>query len=115
MPASAAETVDLLLVLASDVSRSVDHPKFLLQREAGDQLGGDRRRRDGAQIRRSRGRGAALFRRPTSISGGIDFALAQFNRAPFEAPRRTIDVSGDGTNNAGREHQVGIRIGRGHC
>ena len=31
MPASAAETVDLLLALASDVSRSVDHPKFLLQ------------------------------------------------------------------------------------
>ena len=29
----AAEQVDLLLVLASDVSRSVDHPKFLLQRE----------------------------------------------------------------------------------
>src|ERR1044071_9879895 len=34
-PASvyAAEPVDLLLVLASDVSRSVDHPKYLLQRE----------------------------------------------------------------------------------
>src|SRR6476620_1601067 len=31
--ASAAEQVDLLLALASDVSRSVDHPKFLLQRE----------------------------------------------------------------------------------
>src|SRR5437588_13105279 len=31
--AQAAEQVDLLLVLASDVSRSVDHPKFLLQRE----------------------------------------------------------------------------------
>src|SRR5258705_1376166 len=31
--ASAAEQVDLLLALSSDVSRSVDHPKFLLQRE----------------------------------------------------------------------------------
>src|SRR3954471_23227948 len=31
--AKAAEEVDLLLVLAVDVSRSVDHPKFLLQRE----------------------------------------------------------------------------------
>src|SRR3974390_1074005 len=31
--AQAAEQVDLLLVLAADVSRSVDHPKFLLQRE----------------------------------------------------------------------------------
>jgi hypothetical protein len=29
--------------------------------------------------------------------------MAQFDRAPFEAPRRTIDVSGDGTNNAGRD------------
>src|SRR3989475_12641823 len=32
-PALGAEQVDLLLVLSSDVSRSVDHPKFLLQRE----------------------------------------------------------------------------------
>src|SRR5882757_7910698 len=31
--AAAAEEVDLLLALSSDVSRSVDHPKFLLQRE----------------------------------------------------------------------------------
>src|SRR3977135_4558092 len=31
--AFAAEQVDLLLALSSDVSRSVDHPKFLLQRE----------------------------------------------------------------------------------
>jgi hypothetical protein len=39
----------------------------------------------------------------TSISGGIDFAMAQFERAPFTATRRTIDVSGDGTNNSGRD------------
>src|SRR5689334_4147088 len=32
-PAAAAEEVDLLLVLAADVSRSVDQPKFQLQRE----------------------------------------------------------------------------------
>ncbi|MEA2938705.1 MAG: hypothetical protein QOC56_2209, partial [Alphaproteobacteria bacterium] len=32
-PARAAEPVDLVLVLASDVSRSIDHPKFLLQRD----------------------------------------------------------------------------------
>src|SRR5882757_4424545 len=31
--ARAAEPVDLLLVLASDVSRSVDQPKFKLQRD----------------------------------------------------------------------------------
>src|SRR5262245_34472750 len=33
VPIVAAEQVDLLLALSSDVSRSVDHPKFLLQRE----------------------------------------------------------------------------------
>lgn len=37
----------------------------------------------------------------TSISGGINFALAQLSRAPYAAERRTIDVSGDGTNNSG--------------
>jgi hypothetical protein len=39
----------------------------------------------------------------TSISGGIDFAMQQLERAPFEGTRRTIDVSGDGTNNSGRD------------
>jgi uncharacterized protein DUF1194 len=33
LPARAAEQVDLLLVLAADVSRSIDHQKFQLQRE----------------------------------------------------------------------------------
>jgi hypothetical protein len=39
----------------------------------------------------------------TSISGGIEFAAAQFERSPFQGAHRTIDVSGDGTNNAGRD------------
>jgi len=39
----------------------------------------------------------------TSISGGIDFSVSLIERAPFEAARRTIDVSGDGTNNSGRD------------
>ena len=43
----------------------------------------------------------------TSISGGIDFAMGQIERAPFEARRRVIDVSGDGDdNNSGREVRV---------
>src|SRR6202521_4166497 len=33
LPARSGEPVDLLLVLASDVSRSVDQPKFELQRQ----------------------------------------------------------------------------------
>jgi hypothetical protein len=39
----------------------------------------------------------------TSISAGIDFAVKQLERAPFEAARHAIDVSGDGTNNSGRD------------
>jgi hypothetical protein len=38
----------------------------------------------------------------TSISTGIDFSLDQLLKAPFGAERRVIDVSGDGTHNAGR-------------
>src|SRR5580704_1782521 len=39
----------------------------------------------------------------TSISGAIEFAMGQLDKAPYESARRTIDVSGDGTNNAGRD------------
>jgi hypothetical protein len=136
----AAEQVDLLLVLASDVSRSVDHPKFLLQREGYAAAISDPQVLDaiksgpnqkiavafvewsgyGAQklvIGWTKIDGAAAARKfgdqllelprsfadRTSISGGIDFSYAQFANAPFEATRRTIDVSGDGTNNAGRD------------
>jgi hypothetical protein len=38
----------------------------------------------------------------TSISGAIDFAMRQLERAPFGSERRVIDVSGDGNNNSGR-------------
>ena len=138
--ASAAEQVDLLLVLSSDVSRSVDHPKFLLQREgyaaavsdphvleaikSGPQQriavcfvewsgfgaqklvidwtiidGPDPARKFGDQLLEL----PRAFADRTSISGGIEFAAAQPERAPFESARHTIDVSGDGTNNAGRD------------
>lgn len=139
-PLRAAEPVDLLLVLAADVSRSVDQPKFQLQREGYAAAMSDPRVLDaiasgknhriavcfvewsgmGAQkvvidwtaigdAASARVFGDQVLEAPrsfadrTSISGGIDFALAQFERAPFEAPRKTIDVSGDGTNNAGRD------------
>ena len=134
------EPVDLLLVLAADVSRSVDSQKFQLQREGYAAALADPRVIDAIQSGR-RGRIGALFLEwsgfgnqkvvidwtvvdgpkaaqafgdrllesprsfadRTSISGGIDAAVAQLARAPFEAQRRTIDVSGDGTNNAGRD------------
>ena len=39
----------------------------------------------------------------TSISAAIDFSMALLARSPFQADRRVIDVSGDGTNNSGRD------------
>jgi hypothetical protein len=140
MPARAAEKVDLLLVLAADVSRSVDDQKFVLQREGYAAAITDPRVLDavrsgpngrialcfvewsgvGAQKlvvgwhmigdAKSAAAFAALIRTAprafadrTSISGGIEFSVAQLETAPFESMRRTIDVSGDGTNNSGRD------------
>jgi len=138
--ARAAEKVDLLLVLAADVSRSVDARKFQLQREGYAAAISDRRVLEAIQAGRN-GRigltfiewsgfgnqkividwtiidgpkagqafGDRLLESPrsfadrTAISGGIEAAVAQLARAPFIADRQTIDVSGDGTNNAGRD------------
>jgi hypothetical protein len=138
--ARAAEPVDLLLVLAADVSRSVDQPKFQLQREGYAAAIADRKVLDAVTSGRHRriavcyvewsgansqqlviewalidGPDAARkfgdqllelprsFAERTSISGGIDFAMTVLARAPYQAVRRTIDVSGDGTNNSGRD------------
>lgn len=137
-PARAAEKVDLLLVLASDVSRSVDYAKFQLQREGYAAAITDTRVLNAIRSGPSQriavafvewsgaaaqkvvidwtiidGQGSAqkfadqlaelprAFADRTAIGAGIDFSLAQFERAPFESARRTIDVSGDGTSNAG--------------
>jgi hypothetical protein len=43
-----------------------------------------------------------LFGGGTSISGAIDYSIGMLVRAPFQAARRIIDVSGDGANNRGR-------------
>src|SRR5712692_9108856 len=60
LPARATEPVDLLLVLAADVSRSVDQPKFQLQREGYAAAISDRRVLDAIRSGRS-GRIAILF------------------------------------------------------
>ena len=39
----------------------------------------------------------------TAISAGIDHAVGMLAESGYNATRRTIDVCGDGTNNAGRE------------
>jgi hypothetical protein len=135
----AAEAVDLLLVLAADVSRSVDQPKFQLQRDGYAAAITDPRVMNAIMSGATRriavcfvewsGAGAqkvvidwtmldgpdaarkfsdALVEAPrsfadrTSISGAIDFSMEMLARAPFEATRRTIDISGDGTHNSGR-------------
>lgn len=140
LPALAQEPVDLLLVLAADVSRSVDEAKFQLQRQGYANaitsqdvlrtIGYGRRGRiavcfvewSGAASQRllidwtpiGGEADAAAFARKltdlprsfadrTSISAGIDFSLSQFDRSPFVAERHVIDVSGDGTNNSGRD------------
>jgi hypothetical protein len=139
-PLRAQEPVDLLLVLASDVSRSVDTRKFQLQREGYaaalsnpkviDAIRSGPHGRiaicfvewsgvtsqklvidwtivsDAASARKI---GDQLIELPrafadrTSISAGIEFSMSQLERAPFRGVRRTIDVSGDGTNNSGRD------------
>jgi hypothetical protein len=44
-----------------------------------------------------------LFGGGTSISGAIDHAMLILPTAPFKGFRRVIDVSGDGSNNRGRD------------
>ncbi len=134
----AADKVDLLLVLAADVSRSIDADKFQLQRNGYAAALADPRVLDAIASGRygrigltfvewsgignqkvvigwtmigdaaaAKSFGDRLLEEPrsfadrTSISGGIAFAMAQLAAAPYESARRTIDVSGDGTNNAG--------------
>jgi Protein of unknown function (DUF1194) len=138
--AVAAEQMDLLLVLAADVSRSIDNAKFQLQREGYAAAVSDPRVLEAIRSGRNGrialtyvewsgvgsqrvvidwttidGIGSAkvfgdhLLEAPrsfadrTSISGAIEFAMAQLGRAPFQSARHTLDISGDGTNNAGRD------------
>ena len=139
-PAVAAEAVDLLLVLAADVSRSVDQQKFQLQRDGYaaaitnprvlDAVRSGPHHRiavcfvewsgagaqkvvidwalihDAASAQQFAGQiveAPRSFADRTSISGAIEFSMAQLEKTPFEGARRTIDMSGDGTNNAGRD------------
>jgi hypothetical protein len=138
--ARAAEKVDLLLVFAADVSRSIDQAKFQLQREGYAAAVADKRVLEAITAGRNKRIAVAFvewsgvasqrvlidwtvidgaesakkfgdqlvelprsFAERTSISAGIDFAMGVLAGAPYESPRRTIDVSGDGTNNSGRD------------
>jgi hypothetical protein len=134
-----AETVDLLLVLAADVSRSVDESEFNLQRKGYAAamtdpqvlraIVGGRNHAiavtfiewsgtaeqnvvvDWTVVRDEEAAGgvaATMLSAPrsflgrTGIGAAIDFAMERFAVAPAQADKRIIDISGDGTNNAGR-------------
>jgi Protein of unknown function (DUF1194) len=139
-PAMAEERVELLLVLAADISRSVDAEKFKLQREGyaaamtnpkviaaiqstetsriaicfvewsgahaqtvavdWTSIGTAEEARAFADRILAAPR---AFMERTSISAAIDYSVRQLARSPFAASRRVIDVSGDGTNNIGRD------------
>ena len=138
--ARAEDSVDLVLVLAADVSRSVDDEKFKLQREGYAAAIADptvvrlmqsgKHKAIALQLVEWSGASAVsvmvdwvristhddavtfadrlraaprLYRDRTSISTAIDFSLGQITKAPFIAERKVIDVSGDGTHNAGRD------------
>lgn len=132
------EKVDLLLVLAADVSRSVDEKEFMLQRKGyADAITNPRVLaaissgkygriavtymewsshdlqtvivdwtvlHDQASANRI---AEALIESPrphygtTGIGTAIRKAVAHTEQAPFDAERRTIDISGDGTSNVG--------------
>jgi len=47
-----------------------------------------------------------LFGGGTSISGAIDYSRLLLAQSPFNGARRTIDISGDGSNNSGRSVTV---------
>jgi hypothetical protein len=134
-----AENVDLLLVLAADVSRSIDDTEFDLQRKGYAAALSDPRVLkaitgganqsialsfvewsgtgeqkivvDWTVVRDGEDAGAVAqqilsaprsFLSRTSISEAIDFSVAHLAEASAAADRKVVDISGDGTSNAGR-------------
>ena len=134
-----AGNVDLLLVLAADVSRSIDDTEFELQRKGYaaalsdprvlKAIGGGANHAialsfvewsgsgeqkivvDWTVVKDGEDAGAVAqqilaaprsFVSRTSISEAIDFSVAHLADAPATGERKIIDISGDGTSNAGR-------------
>ncbi|HEY3917597.1 MAG TPA: DUF1194 domain-containing protein [Stellaceae bacterium] len=50
--------------------------------------------------------GRRLYGGGTSLSGAIDIGVAMLAADPFRAARKVIDISGDGSNNAGRPAEM---------
>jgi len=137
--ASRGAEIDLEVILAADVSRSIGDAEFDLQRKGYAaaptdprvlaaiqgrssaavsvcfiEWSGDEEQQvivNWTEIRDVEDAGsvaAAILAAPrsfmgrTSISAAIDFAMTHFAKSKWQAKRRIIDVSGDGTNNSGR-------------
>jgi Protein of unknown function (DUF1194) len=136
--AAPAPLVDVAIVLAADVSRSIDDGEFELQRKgyaaammdprvlraiAGghhhaiavtffEWSGADeqnvvvdwtvvRDEETAATIAATMLRAPRSFQGRTSISAAIEAAMRRLAAAPVRAGKRIIDISGDGTSNAG--------------
>src|SRR6266851_5084947 len=128
---AAAKSVDLALVLAVDVSGSVNNERFELQRRGYAEAFASREVMDAIAVTLVEWSGAGhqrqivgwtlvesaasaesfgsaiaeasrAFSDWTSISGAIDYSVALFAEAQVDAMRRVIDISGDGINNNGR-------------
>ena len=136
--AAFGQKVDLALVLAVDVSASIDVKRYDLQRQGlaaafandaviGAIASGEHQRIavtvvewSGPQNQKqvlpwtlvddaasARAFGSAITESPrafadfTSISGAIDYSVGLLAKSGFEATRKVIDVSGDGSNNSG--------------
>jgi len=139
LEAKGADAVDVALVLAADVSRSINSDEFQLQRQgyAGAIASPDvvKAIRAGTHgkialtfvewagateqqivvdwqiiqdIASAKSFADTLLAAPrafygrTSISAALDFAMTRLKESGVKAERQVIDVSGDGTNNAGR-------------
>lgn len=135
----AADAVDVALVLAADVSRSITTDEFQLQRQgyasaisSPEVVKAIRAGSHGAialtfvewsgsteqqivvdwQVLRDDASAKSFadtllaaprsFYGRTSISAALDFSMARLKESGVKAERQIIDVSGDGTNNAGR-------------
>ena len=140
LPAAAQDKkeVDLALVLAIDISGSIDPEEARLQRQGYVEafrdpaivkaiLGGSHGRIAVAYYEWSDSwvqkllidwtlldseaaiadfaarlaRAPVSIARRTSISGAIRYAIPLFGRSPYDADRKVLDISGDGSNNDG--------------
>ncbi|MBX9944009.1 MAG: DUF1194 domain-containing protein [Reyranella sp.] len=140
LPAAAQDRkqVDLALVLAIDISGSIDPEEARLQRQGYVEafrdpaivqaiLGGNNGRIAVAYYEWSDAwvqkllidwtlldseaaiadftarlaRAPVSIARRTSISGAIRYAIPLFGRSPYDADRKVLDISGDGSNNDG--------------